>query len=364
MSEEKTENKFLRFFQRNRKIFLPFKYFIYLVGIVVIIFFILDFASLILLKSKETMQIDEELGWFYYHPYIDFTAPLSVTENPCKDMSEDPLLIYTFGGSTMTPIDVRENETIASYISGLLCEEGFSVEVKNFGVPAHISTQSVIKLFLELRDNNIPDIVIFYDGHNDIASGGSRGYSIRTPQAFNYFLQKESVFSNLKEYLSRNFTGTNLASYSKNDIPHDYFSKFQLDTDGLFEKDLHKTVMENYLNNVRIVRSIGEGWGFKSFFYWQPHLYHKIDNLSYEEKIQSYKYWPDIMYFERADPIVTKFLSNNRHVRDLRNIFGNYKDTIFIDNCHILAEGNKIIAEKMVEDIVKYLEESNYYEKK
>jgi lysophospholipase L1-like esterase len=376
MSEEKTENRFIRFFERNRRIFLPFKYFVYLTGIVVIVLFILDFGCQAFLEGislKENQKLLEEdqkisIENYHYEPYLDFSCSSRNTKNPCKDISEDPLIIYAFGGSTMWGVETEEDETIASYISELLCENGIPVEVKNFGIPAYVSTQEIIEFFLELGDDKIPDIVIFYDGANDI---NSRGYGYKTPQAFRYFFQRldyrTGAFPSLREYLGRRFGGTNLSIIPKEDILDSYLSNFQLRTDNLSDEELYEKVMEIYLNNVKTVKSMEKDWSFKSFFYWQPTLYDKINSLSEEEEMLSFfvEYSVALQIFKQfkvADPIITKFLNNNKHIKDLRGIFSNRSDTVFTDWCHVLPENNKIIAKEVVKDIVKYLEESNYYE--
>ena len=365
MPEEKTENRFVGFFERNRKIFLPFKYFVYLIGVVVIILFILDSAFRVFLEENLEGISVPDLKVYYYEPYLDFGFPFNETKNYCRDVSDDPLLIYTFGGSTMWGWGVEYDKTIPSYISEKLCREEIPIEVKNFGTPAYGNTQEIIKLFLELEVDKVPDIFIFYDGANDISAGI---YKFFTPQIFEYFAQKThyhaGIFSYLREYLSR-YSGNTDSSFSlKDDILGGYFSKFKLNTDGLYGEELYYKMMENYLRNVKIVKSMEEDWGFKSFFYWQPTLYDKRKNLSKAEEVFLYKYYDLIGRIIIADPVVTEFLNNTKDVKDLREVFNNRADTVFMDWCHINSEDNKIIAEKMVEDILKYLEESNYYEKK
>ena len=47
--------------------------------------------------------------------------------------------------------------------------------VVNFGESGFVSTQGVIQLILELQSGNIPDLVIFYDGVNDVYAAYQSG---------------------------------------------------------------------------------------------------------------------------------------------------------------------------------------------
>jgi hypothetical protein len=79
--------------------------------------------------------------------------------------------IFMFGGSTMLGAGARDEQTIPSFLAKMLTQEyGFNVKVTNFGTGGYVSTQEVIALLRELQRENIPDLVIFYDGSNDVFS--------------------------------------------------------------------------------------------------------------------------------------------------------------------------------------------------
>ena len=82
----------------------------------------------------------------------------------------EPLRIFTFGGSAMWGVGARDDFTIPSFLARKLQEKGIRCQVTNFGESGYVSTQEVIALLQQLRDGNIPDLVIFYDGVNDIYS--------------------------------------------------------------------------------------------------------------------------------------------------------------------------------------------------
>lgn len=66
--------------------------------------------------------------------------------------------------------NARDTFTIPSLLARAVEGRGINVEIINFGETGYVSTQEVITLLLQLRQGNVPDIVIFYDGVNDTYS--------------------------------------------------------------------------------------------------------------------------------------------------------------------------------------------------
>lgn len=71
--------------------------------------------------------------------------------------------------------EIRDDYTIASWLQKLLDSSSYCTEVSNFGQIGYVSTQKMLALFVQLKRGNRPDIVIFYDGWNDVASTKQNG---------------------------------------------------------------------------------------------------------------------------------------------------------------------------------------------
>ena len=82
----------------------------------------------------------------------------------------DAPLIYVFGGSTVWGEGARDDHTVPSCLAKLLAERGERARVVNFGQSGYVSTQEVIALMRSLQRGETPDLVIFYDGFNDVTS--------------------------------------------------------------------------------------------------------------------------------------------------------------------------------------------------
>ncbi len=92
--------------------------------------------------------------------------------------AKDTVRLFFFGGSTMWGTDLRDNATIASIAAQQLAAaapKGVAVEITNFGETGYAFTQELIELELQLRSGNVPDVVLFYDGINDMAAAGQYG---------------------------------------------------------------------------------------------------------------------------------------------------------------------------------------------
>ncbi len=80
--------------------------------------------------------------------------------------NETNLLVYMFGGSTLWGWGVPDQHTIPSEVASLLNQK--NIKIVNYGEQGYVNTQSYLQLLLALRRGERPDVVIFYDGFNDL----------------------------------------------------------------------------------------------------------------------------------------------------------------------------------------------------
>lgn len=92
--------------------------------------------------------------------------------------AEPRLRVRLYGGSTMWGEPLREDRTIAAELARRLqplAGPGARVEVVNMGESGYVFQQEAVQLMLDLRDGARPDVVLFYDGINDVMSTLQRG---------------------------------------------------------------------------------------------------------------------------------------------------------------------------------------------
>ncbi|MEZ5179702.1 MAG: hypothetical protein R2746_15880 [Acidimicrobiales bacterium] len=119
-------------------------------------------------------EADPVLGW----TLPDSTAPLvnqrdGVRVTPAPDgVGDDPLVVWFFGGSVAWGLGQRDGATIPARFAARATERGRPVVARNFGVPAYLVDQSSLAFVeaLEQRTER-PDLVVFYDGYNEMYGG-------------------------------------------------------------------------------------------------------------------------------------------------------------------------------------------------
>jgi hypothetical protein len=224
-----------------------------------------------------------------YAPYVVWrTHPvvrsdiLTISENGyrlVRGISEDndAFRVFLFGGSTMWGMGVSDSNTIGSYLQDELAElSDRPVAVYNFSQPGFASTQEVIELMLQLRDGNIPDIVIFFDGVNDIwnaygsgQAGGHHGQEQVAARVEGRSMEFEepSIF----EFVLENSNLWLLVTSLRNRIQGEEIRVEDLltyRTMGMDRDSLALDVVNTYMGNCFVVEALAESYGFEYVFIW------------------------------------------------------------------------------------------------
>ncbi len=346
-------NRFLRFFQK-KKGFL---------NILINFFAVVGFALLLLITIEQALSFGTQryegdlaeeaaaIEGVRHHPFLDFTAPSRETKNYCSD-TDEVLTIFTHGGSTMWGVSSMYDETIPSYLSEILCEKGFDVDVFNYGVRGYNNLQETVNFFLQLKSGKEPDIVIFYDGVNDVRTMMPEiPFLMITKDVFEYYVYYQRPFPLIRGVLSNFYTDMGGIKTSFFDYSHLYPDS---------EENNYTKLAERYISNIEIIKALEDHYSFKSFFYWQPNLGTK-KILSKEEKellendyfSQLAKEYREVYYF--FSKAVEEELESGHYMHDISDVFDNYGGRVYTDDCHKLPIGNKIVAERMAEDIIDYL---------
>jgi len=276
------------------------------------------------------------------------------------DIEEDSkaLEIFFFGGSVGWGMGARDEHTIPSALSKLLNQSSSTrVNVTNFSENGHCSTQEMLTLILALRQNKIPDIVIFLHGVNDCVSAFHQGlagvptnrrnreieFNLLHPQmrAKMFKTILPIVFRRTLRFIDRIIDSVTL-------IP-----KKSLGSETLESENLVAEVSTVFIDVLTTIQLLGEKKNFKSLFFWTPTIYSKNNLTDYEKKERNIS----AKYREFFDAVNTKVACKlnstpNIEYYDLLHLFDNCEEGIFLDFAHISEQGNLIMAEEM-QPIVK-----------
>ncbi len=201
-------------------------------------------------------------------------------------VKEDATSVYFFGGSTTWGLGQRDQYTIPSYVAELAEEEGVPVRVSNYGQPGWGIWQELLLLQQLLAKGNVPDVAVFYDGHNDV---GLQVQEIATDPSYpRAKLVREAVKRERKRGSFSGLMGSFTSLYRAPPAegvfgkPRSmvarvamYFSARRsrpAPTPELTQARAHNAVT---LHNraVGVIRRLSETYGFEAVFIWQPNAY-------------------------------------------------------------------------------------------
>ena len=202
---------------------------------------------------------------------VDEAQPLPIRRTVKKgpDGSGRPLVIWTFGGSTMFGWGVPDDETIPSHLSAILARElrTRNVSVVNHGHSYYFSSQELMLFQMLLRRGERCDVAVFLDGLND-----SFPYSIQDVPAF-----ADRMAVAMKREQQRNPTAQTFFWVSPDFPPVRLIA-------GVGRRLVRKPVsraaempaldvspdVSTYEFNLRADVALGNVYGVKTLFFWQP----------------------------------------------------------------------------------------------
>lgn len=282
-------------------------------------------------------------GVYQYYPYVAYRhAPYvsqrtnineqGVRVTPGAQCTKEAYVVHVFGGSTVYGAYVADNETLPYYLQK---ELDASIErdvcVVNFGANGWVSTQGVIMLIQELQNNRIPDLVIFYDGHND-------SFAAEILYVFGPNIQKMIEESEKSRRPTLKWIQS-LRTYQEFERILEGFAKNKsiADTSISFDSSaLGEKVVSRYLSNVKVVEGIAERYGFRAIFVWQPLP---------KEYIAKFVFLTEAYSKMRT-------MSSQEGVLWLGDLFLDGDLTIYTgDKVHLKAGANEAVAQEIIKEL-------------
>ncbi|WP_426574213.1 hypothetical protein [Aquihabitans sp. McL0605] len=124
-------------------------------------------------RDRARAEVDPVTGWRLLDlrsRYLNITGGRRASLEPA-----DPnLTVWYFGGSTMFGSSQRDDHTIPSEIARLAEADGVRVRSENFGVESYNNYQETMAFAAALSTGRRPDLVVFYDGANELATAVER----------------------------------------------------------------------------------------------------------------------------------------------------------------------------------------------
>ncbi len=277
---------------------------------------------------------------------------------PQRDMSRDPrrhtLTAMLLGGSTMWGTGARDSATIPAALARLILSppDRPAMRIVNMGESGYVNTQSLLALELELRRGNVPDLVIFYDGINDVFSAYQNNEAGLPQNEYNRatefnLLQDGGRMRELgvHDFWKRTVTAGAVASLR---------NLITATPPPLIRRDnVAEDVIRIYRGNLEILDALSRHFGFHYGVYLQPVVFTKRDPSPYEQaQIAKMEYVRPFFLEVYRRAAADSSLQANPHFHNLSSILDGV-GPVYLDFCHITERGNQIVAQRLYEDLFK-----------
>jgi lysophospholipase L1-like esterase len=289
--------------------------------------------------------------------------------NPTCATGNKKTKIFMFGGSAMWGYVARDDFTIPSVVSRVLSETTDAcVQVTNFGETGYVITQEVIALMRLLEKGERPDIVIFYDGVNDVFSAFQNGVAglpqneINRIREFNILSAKtmtliETFVPILIKRTQIYRTLSAIAAGGKESVEGGWaMGKTGSKIESATAERLAGKVAGNYAANLQVVEALAEKYGFVALFYWQPTVFGKDKLTPYEVGIVNRMAALRGPFLHVSNAVAeSPDVSRRPSFHDLSQIFAGTDRPVFIDFCHVSEKGNEIVGRRIAADVLSVL---------
>lgn len=276
--------------------------------------------------------------------------------------------VFLFGGSAMWGTGVSDSNTIACFLqadmNGTMPRP---VTVSNFAQVAHSSSQELVELVLQLRAGNVPDYVVFYDGFNDVwgayesgAAGGHHSQEVIAarvegrPEAFAPVSPLRAILMNTNSFLLISSLRGRI-----NETTSQVENLTTYETMGIDTDSLARDIVETYIGNCQVARSLGESYGFRCIFVWQPTVWYGDKSLTDVERLIIRG--GEEFFLAGADPAFRELLCSAYELYEnsladtlpfvsLAGIFDDEVNEVYTDysGAHVNPEANRAIAGRLL----------------
>ncbi len=235
--------------------------------------------------------------------------------------------ILIFGGSTIFCGEMPDSLTVPSQLQKIVLDNAFDFDVLNFGIPGTRIEQQ-FKYLTSITNLGPDDIVVFYDGVNDLNKVYELGLELRNNQA--PWRQINKLFSELE----------NRSWFIRYLAPTVYVESRGIGQDFL-SSQAKQLIVENWFAFDKLARTYVENKGATFVHILQPDLLTYLPASKIGKVRQK---WSDMKAIE--DDLVS-YASETNEIKDFTKILDGLGTTPFFDWAHLDEIGNKKVAEEM-----------------
>ena len=302
---------------------------------------------------------DDRIAQRYITPYTMFSHfEYGAKEKPKQ---ENEIRVFMLGGSTVA----YGNPPLPVCVERELKNRGFSnVRVVNYGVISQNSSQELAHLIYHVMDSE-PDLVVFYDGGNDIMD--PLLYDPRPGYPFNFLAYENNVFfKEVDEY-----PWFSLLAYGSEALRR-LFRNYFFETFGHFSEwrsyagygtqAWSDKIAQIYAGNLAKAARICDAYDVAYMAFFQPLLFYKQTLSESEKNIMSP--WPQTEkamvgpYTRDVRDRITRYVADEQKIHpfsfyDFSRLFSDAHESVFTDYIHLTREANQKVASAICDRLVE-----------
>ena len=245
--------------------------------------------------------------------------------------------LYLLGGSVMWGWVVRDTFTIPSLVAARLRERGYTdVEVVNLAQSMFDVAQGLATLNREVRMGRIPALAVFLDGNNEIApprQSGEVGRVLNEQLLAERFARTETFGRELLDVVRHSELVRRLTLQGR---------AAQGGTDALCD-----AIAASYYRQVHAGAALGNAFGFRALFLWQPMLATSgKPRTEWERSVTRDSTWSNMV--KRCTAAVDSAFGAERSgvFASLTHVFDADTANVFVDDFgHMTERANGIVAD-------------------
>jgi lysophospholipase L1-like esterase len=241
--------------------------------------------------------------------------------------------VWMYGGSTTFGLGQRDDHTIASELARIAWRDGIALDVVNRGVPGDLHWQEATRFAWDLQSGPTPDLVLFYDGVNEIWATGEllsagRGDIDRPAEPLIDQVWK-GVLDNTDSNPPPAPPGAGVPTSSSLPVPG--------------PAEIGRTAVERYGRSLGMSRDLVEANGLVAHWFWQP------SRLS-RPPVEGEPTNGDGEARARATTEAAE-AAIPAGVHDLTDVFDAFPGPLFSDDVHHNEVGARLVAEAIYQRI-------------
>ena len=277
-------------------------------------------------------------------------------------IKDNSIRIFLVGGSTAFGSgSTSDHTTISGYLQQKYDEKSnISVEVINAGIHGSWSLHEVSLIQNKLIKFN-PDIVIVYDGWNDLVRHSN--FKSTTIIEKPFANTKPDLFLNMEIFrLILPYYKTPIAlSYFLSSISNMINDKPEFVEKSAYENDQElKEIINKWKSNWNRICELGNEYNFKTVMSLQP-IPGSGTRLLTDQEYENFKSFEDMKILDAYNEFSLELKNLNKDcskILDLRNTFDNTVEPIYWDYVHTGDKGNEIVANYLYDELSDFVNQS------